>query len=145
MTPTIVHRYTVALSDVIGAIVDVGDCLKIDAVIVGENLVIDVVEPAAAAKAEDFKEVDEPETPPETPPSPPARKGGPLAQRAGILCGEGAFQVWAEVKTAEAAKQFIYAKCGIESRVDLDHEEEAAAKFRELSADYDVWLSSPDG
>lgn len=144
MTPMVIHRYTIPLADVVKALLDAGDCVKIDAVLVGENLVVDVIAPVSADDDADFAEVQAPPPAPETPPSQPERKGGPLAQRAGILCNEGAFQLWAEVKTPDAAKAFIYQRCGVESRIDLDHEEEPAAKFRELCLEYQVWLEMPD-
>lgn len=145
MTPMIIHRYSIPIADVIKALIDAGDCLKIDAVLVGENLVVDVIAPAASTEDEaDFAEVEEPPPAPEPPPSQPERKGGALAQKAGILCNEGAFQLWAEVRTPDAAKAFIYKRCGVDSRIDLDHEEEPAAKFRELCLEYQVWLEMPD-
>ncbi len=140
MTPMIVHRYSVPLTEVISALIKVGDCEKIDAVIVGENLVIDVLAPAQAAP--EREQIEEP--PSIETPAPPARKGGALAQKAGILCNEKGFQAFIEVKTPDAAKAFIYQRCGVDSRVDLDHEPEAAAKFRDLTSEYDVWLSCPD-
>lgn len=68
------------------------------------------------------------------------RKGGALAQRAGILCDQGAFHLWAEVKDAEAAAEFIRKHCGVASRADLDHDAAAGLKFRDLAASYQIWL-----
>jgi hypothetical protein len=147
MMPTVVHRYSITTAEVARALLDVGDCEKIDVFIVGENLVFDVIGPAGEQPAEHTVqevEMEEPPPAPETPPQQPERKGGDLARRAGILCNEGAFRLWAEVATVEAAKQFMYRRCGIESRVDLDHEPEAAAKFRDMIAEYDAWLSAPE-
>ncbi|ESW92685.1 hypothetical protein NKL07_22165 [Mesorhizobium sp. C280B] len=143
----IIHRYSIPLADVVKALIDVGDCEKIGAVLVGENLVVDIIASAGTevgVEDADFGEIEAPPPAPEPPPSPPERKGGPLAQKAGILCNEGAFQLWAEVRTPDAAKAFIYQRCGVESRIDLDHEEEPAAKFRELCLEYQVWLEMPD-
>ncbi|MGT2467398.1 hypothetical protein ACVOMV_24800 [Mesorhizobium atlanticum] len=64
-------------------------------------------------------------------------------REAGILCNEGAFRLWADVQTPDDAKVFIYRRCGVGSRVDLDYEEEPAAKFRDMVAEYDAWLSAP--
>lgn len=74
------------------------------------------------------------------------RKGGKLAQKAGILCSEGAFAVFLteegvkNCKTADDCKEAIYLVCGVNSRVDLDHDGEAAVKFKELEASYKAWL-----
>jgi hypothetical protein len=151
-----IHRYSIPTSEIVRSLLDVGDCQEIQTYLVGENLVVDVIEPSNWSIEEQLKfdaEMDELVAPREKPPlaepehqSEPehARKGGDLAKRAGILCGEKAFQVWADVPTSDAAKAFIYHRCGIESRVDLDHEPEAAAKFRDMIAEYDVWLSAPE-
>jgi hypothetical protein len=71
-------------------------------------------------------------------------KGGKLAQRAGILCTEGAFQVFASEQSSVAAdengaKQFIYLSCGVTSRAHLDHDDDAARKFHELDQEYKAW------
>jgi hypothetical protein len=50
-----------------------------------------------------------------------------------------AFQKWLDVATPEAAKAKIYERCEIGSRVDLDYDETAAAKFKEMTVEYDVW------
>lgn len=74
------------------------------------------------------------------------KKGGKLAQKAGIICNEGAFaQYLTETQTASASnadecKQAIYTLCGIKSRAELDHNEEAASIFRTLDASYNAWL-----
>lgn len=83
----------------------------------------------------------------------PERKGGKLAQRAGILCNEAAFHKFiadkapeyglhnlsAESITPERAAIFIRSGCGIKSRADLDHDEEAASKFHDLELSYNAW------
>ena len=144
MNPVIVHRYSLPLEEIIKAMIGPAECSKVDAVIVGENLVVDLLGPLAeihSVTVEPGEELPQPETPPSLS---PARKGGALAQRAGILCNEGAFQLWAEVRTPDAAKAFLYQRCGVESRVDLDYEPEAAAKFRDMAAEYEAWLSAPE-
>jgi hypothetical protein len=78
----------------------------------------------------------------------PERKGGKLAQRAGILCNEGGFAQYCletlgpstfggemDGKPSEA----VYYLCGIRSRIDLDHNEEAARKFHDLELSYNAW------
>ena len=73
-------------------------------------------------------------------------KGGKLAQKAGILCSEGAFAKFlteakiANCKDNEDCKNAIYHVCEITSRADLDHNETAAAAFKELEASYKAWM-----
>lgn len=68
-----------------------------------------------------------------------SHKGGPLARSAGILCSEGAFQRWCDASDPCGAADFVRMRCGIESRVDLDHDAEAARKFRDLKSEYEAW------
>ncbi|RWC91707.1 MAG: hypothetical protein EOS72_03370 [Mesorhizobium sp.] len=168
MTPMIVHRFEIPLRDALGMLVGdarAGSSAGWKISVEEEALVVDLIEPwagehtiavpanfdmeklLAMMEAGDFR-LPPVEPPPSPPPAnqeePPPRKGGPLAQRAGILCNEGAFRLWAEVQTPDAAKAFIYRRCGVESRVDLDHEEEAATKFKEMCVEYQVWLEMPD-
>lgn len=76
------------------------------------------------------------------------RKGSKLAQRAGILCAEGAFQKFLterigkpyfNVTNAEEAADYVRVKCDINSRAELDHNPEAADKFRALDSEYTAW------
>lgn len=74
----------------------------------------------------------------------PERKGGKLAQKAGILCNEGAFitfldESFCETKDEETAAMFIRNWCGVHSRADLDHDELAAKKFQDLLMTYEAW------
>ena len=76
-------------------------------------------------------------------------KGGKLAMRAGILCNEGGFQKFLsehdpfyDVVSAERAAETVRGKCKVSSRADLDHDEEAARRFRELEAEYHAWLAA---
>lgn len=71
--------------------------------------------------------------------APSKAKGGKLAQRAGILCDEGGFLTFAAEKHGKDAKQLIYDFCGVSSRAHLDHDDNAAAKFNELTREYDAW------
>jgi hypothetical protein len=72
--------------------------------------------------------------------APQSAKGGKLAQRAGILCSEGAFQVFCkEVLGADDPVQAIYSVCGVSSRAHLDHDEEAGRAFTDMAKHYDVW------
>lgn len=76
----------------------------------------------------------------------PERKGGKLAQKAGILCNEGAFitflketypNILAEYENdAALVVRFL---CMVESRVDLDHDVDAAHRFKALATEYEAW------
>ena len=57
----------------------------------------------------------------------PKPKPGPLCQLAVQWCKDPQFQIWADVRDEEAAKQFILAECEIESRKEIDTK--AAARF----------------
>lgn len=67
-------------------------------------------------------------------------RGGKLAQQAGILCNEGAFIKWIGASDAEGAAEMVRHHCGVLSRAHLDTNEEAARKFLDLKADYQIWL-----
>lgn len=67
-------------------------------------------------------------------------KGGKLAQSAGILCSEKAFQQFCHATNADEAAVWLRHRCGIKSRAHLDHDEQAARAFREMKLEYDVWL-----
>lgn len=71
------------------------------------------------------------------------RKGGKLAQRAGILCGEGAFTVFLSEKYRLAgmpADEMLRLICNVLSRAELDHSDDAARQFLEIEANYKAWL-----
>ncbi|WP_313193127.1 hypothetical protein [Shinella zoogloeoides] len=70
---------------------------------------------------------------------PEKAKGGRLAQRAGILSNEGGFAAFAAEKFGKEPVALIYDFCGVASRAHLDHDESAAAKFHELTREYDAW------
>lgn len=72
--------------------------------------------------------------------APQEAKGGKLAQRAGILCQEGAFAVFCkEVHGFDDPVQAIYSICGVSSRAHLDHDEDAGREFVAMSTHYNVW------
>ena len=67
-------------------------------------------------------------------------KGGKLAQRAGILCSEGAFKAFCVEELCHSDPvQAIYERCGVTSRAHLDHDEDAGRKFHDLDTEYKVW------
>jgi hypothetical protein len=72
-------------------------------------------------------------------PSENTLKGGKIAQRAGILCHEGAFKRFAEHAGYPDPVKLIYDRCGITSRAHLDHDAEAAKQFHEIELEYSAW------
>lgn len=78
-------------------------------------------------------------------------KRGSLAQQAGILCGEAAFIRYAHEHATgdekfhgmspEAAAEYVRFHCCVTSRSDLDKDEAAGDKFRELRASFKLWMS----
>lgn len=75
----------------------------------------------------------------------PERKGGKLAQRAGILCSEGAFWRFLneekdrDVDDERGAAIVVRGICEVFSRADLDHNPEAASKFHNLELEFSAW------
>jgi hypothetical protein len=67
----------------------------------------------------------------QTPPKEEKPKGGELAKLAGMWCNAASFQKWTGTTNANDAAEAIYKKCQIKSRVDLDHNDQAAHIFRE--------------
>lgn len=63
-----------------------------------------------------------------------------LAQIAGIICNEPAFWRFVNVKDATEAAEYVRGHCGISSRAALDSNPDAAGAFRDLKADYKLWL-----
>lgn len=71
-------------------------------------------------------------------------KGGPLARRAAICCGERGFWTFLGVSTADHAKADICRRCGITTRKMLDHDERAAAIWEDIDGKYRLWLEGHD-
>lgn len=80
-------------------------------------------------------------------------KGGRRAREAGIACGEGAFSKYLDhtldvgvcynADTTVDPRQSIYAICGVKSRADLDHNDEAGRIWDELYSGYIMWVNPP--
>ncbi len=66
-------------------------------------------------------------------------RGGKNAQRAGILCNEGGFQRFIGAHNPDEAADLLRQRCGVESRIHLDHDEDAAREFRSLVTEYENW------
>jgi hypothetical protein len=71
-------------------------------------------------------------------------KGGPLAQRAAIACGERGFWTFLGVDSADAARTWILQRCAISSRRMLDHDTAAAGIWRKVDGNYRLWLEGHD-
>lgn len=86
-----------------------------------------------------------------------AEKGGRLAQRAAMLCQEGRFYRYLDARlrwetgmsiealpdgtaSQQDAIEFLRARCGVASRAELDHRQEAGAMFRRIVTDYQRWV-----
>lgn len=67
-------------------------------------------------------------------------KGGKIAQEAGMLCGERAFQEWCGETSPEDAGRYVRERCNVESRAHLDHDQEAARAFKDMKLEYQAWL-----
>jgi hypothetical protein len=70
-----------------------------------------------------------------------------IAQQAGILCGEPAFQNFVgerigkphlSISVADAA-QYVRQQCGVNSRAHIEGKPEAERIFRDLEASYEAW------
>ncbi len=73
----------------------------------------------------------------------------PLSQQAAIRCGEVAFREFCALDCegvkaldTEMAANHVREFCGVGSRKDLDTNATAAAKWRELEGQYDLWCRS---
>jgi hypothetical protein len=74
-------------------------------------------------------------------------KGGAVCKLAGMFCNDAKFLEWLRIRydplprTAEDAATIIRNSCGVESRAELDHDQEAEAIFhREFRLPYNAWL-----
>lgn len=74
----------------------------------------------------------------------PELKGGPLARRAAIACGERGFWTFLGVSSADEAKADVCRRCGVTSRKMLDHDESAAGVWRDIDGKYRLWLEGHD-
>ena len=86
-------------------------------------------------------------------PTPSRPKGGTLAKEAGKICHVLEFQQYCADQltsvssttfepTHDIAASYIRSFCGIGSRAELDHNETAAKKFRNLMTDYSRWFQT---
>ena len=162
MNPTIVHRYAFPVREAIEALLGdaAGDCEAWRIRVEGEEIVVDVAAPALQESPQNMREtmpvpsvepsldqvaslatnetakiVEHPES---------ELKGGPLARQAAIACGERGFWTFLEVSGADEAKAAVCRRCGVDSRKKLDHDEDAAAIWKEIDRKYRLWLEGYD-
>lgn len=153
--PKIVHRYSIPLQAVIEQLLgmEAADGEAFNVTIQDDDLVVDIVEPAGIRSAApeptlepSFPAAEVPSNEVEKINTPEKPKGGPLAQRAGIICAEKGFWRFLAEKygkkpeTADAAADWLRSHLQIESRAALDHAPEPAAGFREVEKEYRFWL-----
>lgn len=75
------------------------------------------------------------------------RKGGKLSREAAMLCQTGAFRKFLSAHAigiandSDEAAKLLRMECGVESRADIDHDEHAAARFKEIKARYEAWMA----
>jgi hypothetical protein len=74
-------------------------------------------------------------------------KGGKLAQRAGIVCQEPKFLTFLTeryrgvVYNLQNPADCLRNLCGVDTRAELDHREDAAKRFDGLMREYSAWQS----
>jgi hypothetical protein len=92
-------------------------------------------------------EIGDDETPVERPVEKPKDNPHKLSQQAAMLCGEGRFQAFLSAQCPngfpyddiESARR-VRVLCRVDSRAELDANPEAAARWRNLKAEYEAWL-----
>jgi hypothetical protein len=81
----------------------------------------------------------------------PIKPPRPLSQIAAMLCGVGAFQQfimesgdgWDHRPTTDEAAEWLRSVCGVKSRTELNTNQVAARRFKELRSGYDAWMRVP--
>lgn len=149
MTPQLVHRYAFPIRDAIETLLGdaVGDCEGWRIRVEGDEVVIDVIAPAPgiAPTTADVTSLASNETAKSYVADPePGLKGGPLARRAAIACGERGFWTFLGVSGADEAKADVCRRCGIDSRKMLDHDQRAAAIWKDIDGKYALWKEGYD-
>lgn len=153
MKPTPVHRFYFSLNEAIAALFPSGiPALAREMRIEGDELIIDFISPTVAQddpddgldrSAEDAGDDfpgDRPSTQDKPADNRPAAKVGPNEQEARDLCSQRGFQTFLEVRTEEAAQKILLEKCKSPDFRSLDTEKYKKAAFRDVVADYELWL-----
>ncbi|NOY72415.1 MAG: hypothetical protein GXP14_08560 [Gammaproteobacteria bacterium] len=82
---------------------------------------------------------------------PEAKQKTRLSQDSAMLCKNENFQQWCYEKNCDnklilnnevMSKEYIYDKCGISSRSELDYNPEAVRRFKSMFREYGEWLMS---
>lgn len=163
MTPVLVHRYALPIREAIETLLGdaVGDCEAWRIRIEGDEVVIDVVAPVLLDEAQNMRiAMSAPSVEPtvgdvtslaydpggeiNTQDPEPELKGGALARRAAIACGERGFWTFLGVSSADEAKADVCRRCGITTRKMIDHDGRAADAWREIDKKYGLWLEGFD-
>lgn len=153
MKPTPVHRFYFSQDEVIAALFPSGIPSKaIELRVDCDELVVDFVNPTStdqmpapdpaehpADQKDDFP--GDQRSPSDKPDDdrPPA-KVGPNEEEARDLCAQRGFQTFLEVRTEEAARKILLDKCRSPDLRSLDTEKYKKAAFRDLVAEYELWL-----
>lgn len=153
MKPTPVHRFYFSQDEVIASLFPSGIPSKaIELRIDGDELVIDFVNPAVALdvsddsldrSAEDAGDDfpgDRQSTAGKQDDDRPPAKVGPNETEARDLCSQRGFQTFLNVRTEEAALKILLEKCKAPDFRALDTEKYKKAAFRDVVADYELWL-----
>ncbi|TGP28258.1 hypothetical protein EN875_032400 [Mesorhizobium sp. M2D.F.Ca.ET.232.01.1.1] len=153
MKPQIVHRYTIPLQAAIEQLLgmEAADGEAFQVTVEDDELVVDIIEPASTTNVDtDVAHPPPPETSTQAESPPEKPKGGPLAQRAAIMCGERGFWTFigkrygVTIASADDAGSWMKAQCGVASRVEFDHNGAKADNFREIDKLYRLWLEGFD-
>ena len=81
-------------------------------------------------------------------------KGGYLARKAAMLCQDDQFRLYLDRRraakfdlevpdgthTEDDARDFILMACGIDSRAELDHDQQAATIYRQIMHHFRRWI-----
>lgn len=144
--PIVIHRHVFAGDALIEALLPGASAryeraaltIEDDAVTIdlfGPKEVVSKGEPAPAATNETAKSyaAEEPEL-----------KGGDLARRAAMRCGEPLFWRFISAEDKDTAKAIILHRCRISSRKMLDHDAKAAAIWRSIEDRFQLWRQGHD-
>lgn len=144
MTPLVIHRYTFSIDEAVRALLadHAGDCAGWSMRLEHGSVVIDVVEPGTSLLPPPAPAVEPAAPKVEAEPDKP--KGGPLARRCAMLCQEQGFATFLGLRTADEVVADIQRRCDIDSRAMLDHDEAAAAVWRDIEGKYQLWLAGHD-
>lgn len=63
----------------------------------------------------------------------------PLAQQAALKCGDPSFQRFMKATTSNEAAIRVRQECGVQSRADIETDEEAKTRWFAILKDFDQW------